>query len=93
MQSVYLQRIMKINPIGHLVKTNPIKPNFRQEMPKMPYLPACVKRHYASTVKSMQPVVKIRANSWLFSLDVFGRFGHTQQFALRIWMFGRSKAS
>ncbi len=31
--------------------SNPIKPNFRQEMPKMPYLPACVKRHYAGTVK------------------------------------------
>jgi len=31
---------MKINPIGHLVKTNPNKPNFRQEIPKMPYLPA-----------------------------------------------------
>ncbi len=31
------------------------KANFRQEMPKMPYLPACVKRHYAGTVKAMQP--------------------------------------
>jgi len=35
--------------------SNPIKGNFRQEMPKKPYLPACVKRHYAGTVKAMQP--------------------------------------
>jgi hypothetical protein len=35
--------------------SKPIKANFRQEMPKMPYLPACVKRHYAGTVKAMQP--------------------------------------
>ena len=35
--------------------SNPIKLNFRQEMPKKPYLPACVKRHYAGTVKAMQP--------------------------------------
>ncbi len=36
-------------------KTNPNKANFRQEMPKMPYLPTCVKRHYVGTVKTMQP--------------------------------------
>jgi len=46
---------MKINAAGGSGKTKPIKANFRQEMPKMPYLPACVKRHYAGTVKAMQP--------------------------------------
>jgi len=34
--------------------SNPIKPNSRQEMPKMPYLSACVKRHYAGTVKAIK---------------------------------------
>ncbi len=31
MQSVYLQWIMKIYAIGHLVKTNPIKANFKPD--------------------------------------------------------------
>jgi len=59
MQSVYLQRIMKKNADKGYEKTKPKqtqnKANFRQEMLKMPYLPACVKRHYAGTVKAMQP--------------------------------------
>jgi len=41
--------------------SNPIKANFRQKIPtmpkmsKMPYLPSCIKRHYAGTFKAMQP--------------------------------------
>ncbi len=46
---------MKMKPPYGPKKQTQFKPNFRQEMPKMSYLPACVKRHYAGTVKAMQP--------------------------------------
>ena len=38
---------MRMKPPSGPKKTNPNKPNFHQEMPKMLYLPACLKRHYA----------------------------------------------
>ncbi len=41
-----------MKPLSGSKKTNQIKSNFRQEMPKMPYLPACVKRHYVSIYPS-----------------------------------------
>ena len=53
-------------------KTNPNKPNFRQEMPKMHYLPACVKRHYPAPSKKPSFVTTNQnASKWLAMVGTF----------------------
>ncbi len=63
---------MKMKPPSGPEKTNPNKANFRQEMPKMPYLPACVKRHYAGTVKeAIFVTTNQNASKWLAMVGTF----------------------
>ena len=79
---------MQIYHFSHAAKTNPIKPNFRQEMPKMTYLPSCLKLHYIGTVKAIQlgtshnliailVMGKSRINRRVFYLDSPCCFGYS----------------
>ncbi len=53
-------------------KQTQFKPNFRQEMPKMPYLPACVKRHYPAPSKKPSFVTTNQnASKWLAMVGTF----------------------
>jgi len=53
-------------------KTNPIKPNFRQEMPKMPYLPALLYLRFYDI--NLRPFVSIKINEAIFRKDQSKRF-------------------
>ncbi len=53
-------------------KTNPIKPNFRQEMPKMPYLPALFYLRIYDI--NLRPFFSIKIKEAIFRKDQSKRF-------------------
>jgi hypothetical protein len=66
------QNFIPLAGLKNKPNSNPIKPNFRQEMPKMPYLPACLKRHYAGTVKeAIFVTTNQNASKWLAMVGTF----------------------
>ena len=67
-------------------KTNPNKPNFRQEMPKMPYLPACVKRHYPAPSKKPSFVkTNQNASKWLAMVGIFNYCFIKVEAPVKLW--------